>query len=245
MDAKQVAAAAAISGGMALANDFDQASATITRSLGPITRAISKGVRFVFGEHRGGTHNYVPYFPVSVGLLAWGFERLRTAGLEASITGHEHGAGLSSIAAHVFAWLVTLGPAGALIWIAYALFLWSAGPKELKRKGRIVVSLVALGGTVLTLRYVGIGGWLPIVMAWGTVEHILADTLTNDGCPVTPSLRRSSDGHYLKIRLPIISQTGNGMELALTGIVTVIGLFFLLHDFGMALHLPHPNLPRL
>src|SRR5664279_2070383 len=50
-------ATAALGAAAALLPDLDIESSTVSNSLGPITRLLSRGVALVSGGHRGGTHS--------------------------------------------------------------------------------------------------------------------------------------------------------------------------------------------
>lgn len=47
---------AGVAGGFGVLPDFDDPGATLARTLGPVTKAISKVVRILAGGHRKGTH---------------------------------------------------------------------------------------------------------------------------------------------------------------------------------------------
>jgi membrane-bound metal-dependent hydrolase YbcI (DUF457 family) len=63
-----LAASAALGAAVALLPDLDIESSTVSNSLGPVTRLISRGVALVSGGHRCGTHSIVAL--ALVGFLA-------------------------------------------------------------------------------------------------------------------------------------------------------------------------------
>jgi len=165
---------AATCAGYALLPDLDHPSSTVTRKLGPITRAASAGLRAASatlyratkgprdeqcGTHRHATHTIL--FASLAGALCW---------------------------ATTAAW----GSWAVLIWLAFGLLLAydRLGKLMLVPFGIAAASWIPqVGG-----RLAGFGpaalaaleqsaGWLGIAVAAGCVVHCLGDAITESGCP--------------------------------------------------------------
>lgn len=66
----QCAAGAVVAAGAAMLPDLDHPHATVSQSLGPVTRGISRVVSALAGGHRNGTHSLLGLAAVTAGLLA-------------------------------------------------------------------------------------------------------------------------------------------------------------------------------
>jgi membrane-bound metal-dependent hydrolase YbcI (DUF457 family) len=115
-----------------------------------------------------------------------------------------------------------------LLLVAFALVLRHGFPRGMARHGALVVAGGALAATVATIAWVPLGCFVPAALAAGCLEHSLADALTSGGVPFLLPLSAR------QLSLPLIRRTGSGVELALTGIVSIAAVLLALHDFDPA-----------
>lgn len=211
----EVAPFAAACAGYALLPDLDHPGSTVTRKLGPITGALSAGLRAMSavlyettkgprderceGTHRHFTHTVL--FAAMMGTLCW---------------------------ATTSAW----GGWAVLGWLAFGLLL------AYDRLGTFVLVVFGIG-TASWLPQVdgpaGLGaaalaaldesrGWLGAAVAAGVVVHCLGDALTESGCPFLFPLPIAGETWY-ELRPPrwLRFRTGTPLEARLVFPLVVAG----------------------
>lgn len=154
-----------------MAPDCDHHSGTIAYSLPPLTRWICRGVAFVSGGHREGTHSFLGiglFWLISVGasLLI-----LDIKGREVAIGGGIMAMLMIAFAAKVFGLAREAGKSvgGPVKHILGSMF------------GPWMLSLVGAGLITWYLDYKW--EWLPLAIALGCFIHVLGDSLTPQGVP--------------------------------------------------------------
>ncbi|MGO1506109.1 MAG: metal-dependent hydrolase [Brachybacterium sp.] len=200
----QVIAGAVVATGAALLPDIDHPSATISRSGGGLTKALTRAVSSVAG-HRGATHTLLAVAAFTA--------------LAAFVNGLD--------------WQVqvpVLGEvqAGAALLVAV---MCAFGTRALKAvKGRLLPWVVGAGSGLL----VGVVApdtslWLPAAVAVGTLAHLVGDLLTTDGIPfptwpltvkppkrlASPFWQRSGD-----VAVPLLGNAGSAREWLLCTLLT-------------------------
>ena len=157
--------------GAALIPDLDHPSSAISRSLGPLTKLLSRGAAAAGGGHRGLTHSAM--FAAGSGLLA--------AALAVAInaTGHPWGPAL------VLGMLAALG--------SRTILQIGAGPNSrpwLPRRTRHLLVLLAAGATGYAAFRAGLSPELTgVVVAGGCLAHLAGD-LISGGVPLLWPARR-------------------------------------------------------
>lgn len=183
---------AATCAGYALLPDLDHPTSTVTRKLGPITRAASAGLRAASGalyratkgprdERCDGTHRHATHtllFAAIVGAACW---------------------------ASTAAW----GGWAVLVWLAFGLLL------AYDRLGKLVLMPIGIGvaswlpqvdgpagfGPAALAALQQSAGWLGLAVAIGAVVHCLGDAVTESGCPFLFPLPIAGETWY-EIRPP-------------------------------------------
>lgn len=151
----RVAAGAAVAAGAGLLADLDTRASTVSRSLGPVTQALSAAVGAVSGGHRKGTHSVIPLFPALVAGLVW-------------------------LLVHA-----TPAAALPVVAVTIALALRAAGPHELRRHGVVGVGVAGVAAAFVIELTVGFGGWwLEEAVFAGTWLHVAGDALTAERVPI-------------------------------------------------------------
>ncbi|WP_341721505.1 metal-dependent hydrolase [Thermobifida halotolerans] len=167
---------AALGAGAALVPDLDHPSSTVTRSQGPVTDLLSRGVRALSlavyrrtrtpADNSGGEHRHLvhtPAFAIAVGAAA-------------ALACH-----LSWWASAVTVWFLSFLALRALVrrmtwgWVRTTLGSWAGA------------AVAAFGATALFLTVWGDGspGWgIGLLVASGMVVHSLGDALTSSGVPL-------------------------------------------------------------
>ena len=150
----------------ALLPDFDLSVSHAARTWGPFTRVAAAVVGRLAGGHRESTHDIV-LAPLAVG------------GVLAALV-----AGASALAAvGQWAWLVGL----VLLALPFGIAL-RLGSRELRVLRRFRSGPVNFAGSVGAawwLLHVSEWWWFPVAVAAGVVVHVLGDSVTNEGAPVS------------------------------------------------------------
>ena len=204
LDPAQVVAGAVVATGAALLPDIDHPSATISRSGGGLTKALTRAVSSVAG-HRGATHTLLAAALFTV--------------LAAFVNGLD--------------WQVdvpVLGEvqAGAALLVTVMCAL---GTRALKAvEGRLLPWVVGLAsGLLVAVVAPDTSIWLPAAVAVGVLVHLVGDLLTTDGIPfpswpltvkppkrlASPFWQRSGD-----IALPLLGNAGSAREWLLCTVLT-------------------------
>ncbi|MDG4823875.1 metal-dependent hydrolase [Asanoa sp. WMMD1127] len=187
-----IVAGAAVAGGFALLPDIDHPGSTVSRTLGPITRLISRGVSdaaAAFGKatcdhcerrpgqggHRLITHT-VP-FALGVTVLA-------------ALAGRLWGVTTSIVIVGFAVWLAThtaLRP-NTRSEIVDALIPGRIRGRRARKYSAALGSLIAAVVVAVTVREVAEPGaswwWVGLAAGWGTLAHSLGDSLTHWGSPL-------------------------------------------------------------
>lgn len=153
---RELAAFTLATAGYSLLPDFDHPQATLSRTLGPVTKAVATGVHAVSGGHRKGTHT-VWFATITVGLatiLSSSFGRDATLPL-------------------------------LFVGYFLALMILRIAPRHGSGLGELVYAAEAAGLTAATYHWVvGSWWWLPWAVGMGVISHIVGDILTTEGVPV-------------------------------------------------------------
>jgi len=189
--------------GAALLPDADHHSGTISQSLPPLSRWVTRGVSAVSGGHRNGTHSLLAV-PVATG----GAMLLGLVGVHSETFGRiAIGAGLLSV-----------------LLVAYALKAF-----RLTKEGSWLRSwaLAISVSVAVTLFSSSRWEWLPVCVGLGVAVHIVGDMLTKGGVsllwPWEPRPPRWWSGVPVLNRvwqrggnmgLPILGRTGSAREWA-------------------------------
>lgn len=184
---------AATVAGFAVLPDIDHPSSTVTRSLGPVTAALSFVLRRASGklykhtkgprDEPGGTHRLLTHTWVFAGLLGglcWGSTELWGAWAVAAwllLGVHLAVDRLGRLALLAFA-------AGAAAWLPATL----SGERSVSDS---VLEALAQSS-----------GWLGIAVALGCAVHCVGDAVTELGCPFLWPLLRWRGENWVEIRLP-------------------------------------------
>ena len=142
-------------GGMTMLPDLDHPQATIARMWGPVTVATARGVAWVAGGHRNGTHDLL-IAPLVFGLLAW--------------------AGLLTTVGTVVVVAVTAGLALRAASIAI--------PGDLEEHPLINAALSFGSAWWVVASGYAVPEWLPYAVVLGVLVHIAGDAITHGGAPV-------------------------------------------------------------
>lgn len=156
MAAGELVASTFAAAGAALLPDLDHPSATLARTVGPVTRGLSRVVAGLAGGHRRGTHSVV--FCVLAG------------GLAALVVV----AGGRAAAAGVFF---------ALAYVAMVALGVNVGRGTSLGDGVLVVQAAAATAAAWVV-LPPVWWWLPWSVAGGCVVHLVGDVLTDGGVPL-------------------------------------------------------------
>jgi membrane-bound metal-dependent hydrolase YbcI (DUF457 family) len=201
LDIRETLLGTFVTAGAALLPDLDHPEGSISHFLGPISHQFCRFVSWISGGHRHATHSFL--FVAMMGGGTW-------AG------------------AHYLGRPFTLGLVFVLLSLAIrALHLCPPG-KGIHSWG--VVTLLAIGGTVLMDRWIGDDpSWLWIAVALGTLTHVAGDCITKEGCPLFWPIDR-------RLGIPIIRHTGDKLETAfltpLMAVGAVVCLYFATNPNG-------------
>lgn len=183
---------AVVSSGFALLPDIDHPGSTVSRSLGPITRLMSRGISdaaAAFGkatcDHcdrrpgQGGHRLITHTVPFALGI----------AGL-AALAGRLWGITPSIVVIGFAVWLAThtaLRP-DTRAEIVDALIPGRVRGRRARRFTAVLGSLIAAAAVAVAVRLLADPGadwwWVGLAAGWGTLAHSLGDSLTHWGSPL-------------------------------------------------------------
>jgi membrane-bound metal-dependent hydrolase YbcI (DUF457 family) len=200
----QVVSGAVVATGAALLPDIDHPSATISRSGGGLTKALTRAVSTVAG-HRGATHTLLAAaaftaLAVVVNRLDW---QVRVPGLGEIQAG----------AALLVAVMCAFGTR-ALKMVEGPLLPWVVGIAS-----GLLVAVIAPDSSI----------WLPAAVAVGVLAHLVGDLLTTDGIPfptwplVVKPPRGIASGIWQRsgdLALPLLGDAGSAREWLLCTVLT-------------------------
>lgn len=146
---------AGVAGGFGVLPDLDDPGATLARTLGPVTKTISKVVRGLAGGHRKGTHTI--WF---------------AAGMVALVTFLPDRLGLWAQGPVIF------------IGLFLALMLMKLAPHRGSGTSELVYAAEATVLTWSTIHFVPSLFWVPWAVGVGVIGHIIGDIITTAGVPV-------------------------------------------------------------
>ncbi|MGP9032791.1 metal-dependent hydrolase [Glutamicibacter mysorens] len=211
MDRWETLAGAIVCAGAALLPDADHHSATIARSLPPISSIFTRIIGSASGGHRNGTHSLIGIaFFIFLAWLANGWD-VKTAALG------------------------TVYPAAAL----FAILLISFAVKTMKFMPPLLCWIIALAaGTFVGMNTPAENQWFLLAVAIGVIAHVLGDMLTMGGCNLLWPIKIGSPRWFRKlpliggvwkangrVALPILAETGSTAEwLLATGLTTYVGI---------------------
>lgn len=204
LDPAQVVAGAVVATGAALLSDIDHPSATISRSGGGLTKAITRAISTVAG-HRGATHTLLAAALFTA--LAIVVNRLDWQVIVPVVGEVQAGAAL------LVTVMCALGTR-ALKMVDGGLLPWIVGIAA-----GLLVAVVAPDTSI----------WLPAAVAVGALTHLIGDLLTTDGIPfptwplvIKPPKRlasaiwqRSGD-----IAVPLLGNAGSAREWLVCTVLT-------------------------
>lgn len=153
---------AGVTAGYGILPDFDHPSATLARTLGPVTKAISQVVHRLSGGHRKGTHT-IWFAALMVGLV-------------------------TLLASH-FSKNAQLPI--AFIGFYLALMVLRLAPRHGSGAGEFIYLIEAAGLTAVTYHFISDWRWLPWAVGFGVIGHIVGDILTVEGVPILYPLAKS------------------------------------------------------
>lgn len=192
----QVLAGAVVTTGAALLPDIDHPSATIARSAGGISKAVTSVVGGAAG-HRGATHTLLA-------MLAFTLLAALVAGLD---------------------WRANVPVLGQvqLGAVTVVTVMCAFATRALKIvSGLLLPWIVGLGSGLLVAAFAPVtGAWLPAAIALGVLVHLLGDLVTVDGIPfptwplVFKPRNRPASAIWHKngnIALPILGRAGSARE---------------------------------
>lgn len=199
LDVSGVAVGALVSAGAALLPDVDHPSASVARSLPPLTVWVARLVSAVGGGHRGVTHSLVGavLFVALVAVTPWRAWSAVVCGVSVSVVPTVVGG-------------VCVALAVRAVW---------------KKSPGLVQWAVCLVGAVVC--GVWSGAWMGVALICGWVSHIVADFVTVAGVPLvwplrprllvdTPLWRRSGC-----FALPVLGKAGSGVEYGVVSVLVV------------------------
>ncbi|WP_127783268.1 metal-dependent hydrolase [Rhodococcus sp. X156] len=146
---------AAIVGGFGVLPDLDHPHATLARTLGPVTKALSRVVNNLSGGHRRGTHT------VWMALLMVGL-----ATTLATRFGRDALVPVVFVGYYLFAMILRLSP------------------NHRSGKAELLYVVEAAAATAATYQLIEDWWWVPYAVGFGVIGHIVGDILTVDGVPI-------------------------------------------------------------
>ncbi len=146
---------AALVGGYGVLPDLDHPQATLARTLGPVTKAISQVVHNISGGHRKGTHT------IWMALLV---------------------VGLVTVLAAKFG-RPALIPVVFVGFYLFAMILHLA-PHHRSGRGELVYALEAAAATAAVYEFIPDWWFVPFAAGFGVLGHIVGDILTVEGVPI-------------------------------------------------------------
>ncbi|GAA3305236.1 metal-dependent hydrolase [Glutamicibacter nicotianae] len=211
MDRWETLAGAIVCAGAALLPDADHHSATIARSLPPISSIFTRIICSASGGHRNGTHSLIGIaFFIFLAWLANGWD-VQTAALG------------------------TVYPAAAL----FAILLISFAVKTMKFMPPLLCWIIALAaGTFVGMNTPAENQWFLLAVAIGVIAHVVGDMLIIGGCNLLWPIKIGSPRWFRRmpviggcwksngrVALPILGETGSTSEwLLATGLTTYVGI---------------------
>ena len=151
---EQVIVGSVVTAGAALLPDADHHSATISRSLPPVSGWMARGIAGIAGGHRQGTHSLI-------GLAAFALLALVLTNVRAPVMGTDFQVG---------AWLLTV-----------LLVAFAAKALRLTRGWLSCWILATAAASTLIWFAPTAAWWLPLSIGVGVAIHILGDLLTDQG----------------------------------------------------------------
>lgn len=206
MDRWETLAGAIVCAGAALLPDADHHSATIARSLPPVSSIFTRVIGNLSGGHRNGTHSILGIaFFVFLAWLANGWDVATAA-------------------------LGTIYPAAAL----FAILLISFAVKSVKFMPPMLCWIIALAaGAFVGMNTPQENQWFLLAVSLGVVVHIAGDMLTVGGCNLLWPVKFGSPRWFRRIpliggcwksngrvALPILAETGSTAEWLLATLLT-------------------------
>lgn len=205
LDTPELLAGTVVATGAALLPDIDHPSATIARSGGPFTKAMSSAVGAAAG-HRGGTHTLLAaaVFAAIAALVAALDWRVQTPLL-----------GEVQVGAVLVVTAMTVFGVSALKFVRGPIAPWITG---------LLVGLVTAAAAPDT------SVWLPLAVGVGVVAHLLGDMLTVGGIPFPtwPLVAKPKKGMDSPlwhsngfVAVPILGRTGSAAEWAFCAVISL------------------------
>lgn len=204
LDPAQVIAGAVVATGAALLPDIDHPGATISRSGGRLTKALTRTIGSVAG-HRGATHTLLAVLGfTAAAALVLGLDWQ----VRAPVLGEVQAGAVLLVAA-----MCALGTR-ALKMVEGALLPWAVG-----LGAGLLVAVIAPDTSI----------WLPAAVAVGALTHLVGDLLTTDGIPfptwplVIRPPRRLATGVWQRsgdIAVPLLGDAGSAREWLLCTVLT-------------------------
>jgi len=195
------------SAAFALLPDIDEPGSTVSRKLGPISRAVSEVTNKVAGGHRQATHSL--FFAGLVGLGAWWVAQHRIA--------------LTVLVAASFLLVFRMLVPAMLRWSGVARIGMLAGAAG---AGYWVYhDYAAATATHSGIAGLASVGWVVLACAGGVIWHMVGDSLTVEGVPwlwlpgVHPLQR-------IRIAIPLVGHCGSARE-TLVGVVMSVALIWM------------------
>ena len=206
MDRWETLAGAIVCAGAALLPDADHHSATIARSLPPVTSIFARIIGKVAGGHRNGTHSVlgIAFFI----FLAWA-------------------ANLWSMETDT---LGTIYPGAAI----FAILLISFAVKSVKFLPPLLCWIIALAaGAFVGMNAPDDRSWFILAVALGAVVHVIGDMLTIGGCNLLWPIKIKAPRWFRRmplvgdcwkangrVALPVLGATGSQMEWIFASLLT-------------------------
>jgi membrane-bound metal-dependent hydrolase YbcI (DUF457 family) len=187
-----VAVGAVVSAGFALLPDIDHPGSTVARTLGPLTRAVSRIVSGLAAGFGRATCDHCSRRP------GQGGHRLITHTVPFALAV----LGLVALAGHLWGVRGSLAVVGFAVWLATHTGLRTSTRAEIvdalipgQVRGRRARRFAAVIGSVIAGAAVAFGvgvlaepggswWWVGIAAGWGTLAHALGDSLTHWGSPL-------------------------------------------------------------
>ncbi|REF98137.1 LexA-binding, inner membrane-associated putative hydrolase [Asanoa ferruginea] len=187
-----VVAGAVVSSGFALLPDIDHPGSTVSRTLGPVTRLISRSVSDAAGAFGKATCDHCDRRPGQGGhrLITHTVPFALAVFAIAALAGRVWGVTTSVVIVGFAVWLAThtaLRP-NTRAEIIDALIPGQVRGKRARKYAAALGSLVAAAVVALAVREVAEPGaswwWVGLAAGWGTLAHSLGDSLTHWGSPL-------------------------------------------------------------
>lgn len=220
-----VAAGAVVCAGAALAPDADHASATIARSLPPVSRVVCSGIGAVSGGHRHGTHSILGI---------------------AVFTALAYVAGLVTVTTPWFGEIAAGAGVLSLLLVAFAAKALKLTSDRALGPWIVAASVSAFITLVAPTQW----NWLSLAVGLGAAVHVAGDMLTTAGVPLlwpwvpkpprwwssTPVLTRiwQRNGYT---GLPVLGNAGSWREWLLVVPISLYALYGVLDALASSIGL--------